>query len=403
MKNNLNLKNNFGKEKNNKKDIKKKIKDFNNIYQNLIKDFKNKKKTLNVINDEYSFNFKIDELKKFKKYKTIVIIGMGGSILGIESIYNFLEKNIKKKVYFFDDIDENKLLKFKKENNLFKVLFIIISKSGNTLETITNIFSLKILKKNLKNIILVSEKKNNLIFNLSKKLNLFFIEHNKFIGGRYSVLSETGILPAYLMGVNIKKLREKILDFLKKKRSLLQESSVFLSKNLETKKINNLIFLNYAPELEKFLFWCQQLISESLGKKGFGFLPVISGAPKDHHSLLQLYLDGPKDKLFYIFSIEKKSKLKINLKNLSNEFKFLNKKLLSTVKLAQKNAVIKSLKKNKIPFREITIKKTSEDVLGKLFSFFILETIIVAKLSKINPYDQPAVEQVKVETKKLLN
>ena len=403
MKNNLNFKNNFGKEKNNKKDIKKKVKDFNNIYQNLIKDFKNKKKTLNVIDDEYSFNFKIDEIKKFKKYKTIAIIGMGGSILGIESIHNFLEKNIKKKVYFFDDIDENKLLKFKKENNLFKVLFIIISKSGNTLETITNIFSLKILKKNLKNIILVSEKKNNLIFNLSKKLNLFFIEHNKFIGGRYSVLSETGILPAYLMGVNIKKLREKILDFLKKKRSFLQESSVFLSKNLETKKINSLIFLNYAPELEKFLFWCQQLISESLGKKGFGFLPIISAAPKDHHSLLQLYLDGPKDKLFYIFNIEKKSKFKINLKNLSNEFKFLNKKLLSTIKLAQKNAVIESLKKNKIPFREIIIKKTSEDVLGKLFSFFILETIIVAKLSKINPYDQPAVEQVKVETKKLLN
>ncbi len=114
-------------------------------------------------------------------------------------------------------------------------------------------------------------------------------------------------------------------------------------------------------------------------------------------------MDGPKDKLFYIFNIEKKSKFKINLKNLSNEFKFLNKKLLSTIKLAQKNAVIESLKKNKIPFREIIIKKTSEDVLGKLFSFFILETIIVAKLSKINPYDQPAVEQVKVETKKLLN
>ena len=403
MKNKLYLKNNFEKGKKNKKDLKKKIKNFNDIYQSLIKDFKNKKKSLNVIDDKYSFNFKINELKKFKKYKTIAIVGMGGSILGIESIYNFLEKNIKKKVYFFDDIDENKLLKFKKENNLFKVLFIIISKSGNTLETITNIFSLKILKKNLKNIILVSEKKNNLIFNLSKKLNLFFIEHNKFIGGRYSVLSETGILPAYLMGVNIKKLREKILDFLKKKRSFLQESSLFLSKNLKTKKINSLIFLNYAPELEKFLFWCQQLISESLGKKGFGFLPVISAAPKDHHSLLQLYLDGPKDKLFYIFSIEKKSKFKINLKNLSNEFKFLNKKLLSTVKLSQKNAVIESLKKNKIPFREIIIKKTSEDVLGKLFSFFILETIIVAKLSKINPYDQPAVEQVKVETKKLLN
>ena len=205
------------------------------------------------------------------------------------------------------------------------------------------------------------------------------------------------------MGVNIKKLREKLFNFLKKKRSFLLESSVFLSKNLGTKKINSLIFLNYAPELEKFLFWCQQLISESLGKKGFGFLPVISAAPKDHHSLLQLYLDGPKDKLFYIFSVEKKTKSKIDLKNLSSEYKFLNKKLLSTVKLAQKNAVIESLKKNKIPFREIIIKKTSEEILGKLFSFFILETIIVAKLSKINPYDQPAVEQVKVETEKLLN
>ena len=77
---------------------------------------------------------------------------------------------------------------------------------------------------------------------------------------------------------------------------------------LNSKKFNNLIFLNYAPELEKFLYWCQQLIAESLGKKNKGFLPIISNVPKDHHSLLQLYLDGPKDKIFYIFSYEKKKK-----------------------------------------------------------------------------------------------
>ena len=69
--------------------------------------------------------------------------------------------------------------------------------------------------------------------------------------------------------------------------------------------MNNLIFLNYSPKLEKFLFWCQQLIAESLGKKGYGFLPTISNAPKDHHSLLQLYLDGPNDKIFYIFSLDR--------------------------------------------------------------------------------------------------
>ena len=117
---------------------------------------------------------------------------------------------------------------------------------------------------------------------------------------------------------------------------------------LNSKKYNNLIFLNYSPELEKFLFWCQQLIAESLGKKNKGFLPVISNVPKDHHSLLQLYLDGPKDKIFYIFYRNLNSKIKINLNNSLVKKNFLNKKSLNQVKSAQKNALIKSLKKNKI-------------------------------------------------------
>ena len=108
------------------------------------------------------------------------------------------------------------------------------------------------------------------------------------------------------MGINILKLRSKIKIFLKKKKKkFLKKSSIKISKFLlNQKKYNNLIFLNYSPELEKFLFWCQQLIAESLGKKKKGFFPIISNVPKDHHSLLQLYLDGPKDKIFYIFSFE---------------------------------------------------------------------------------------------------
>ena len=97
----------------------------------------------------------------------------------------FLEKN-KKKVYFFDDLDENKLISLKKKEYLPKILFIIISKSGNTIETLSNTFALNIIKKNSKNIILISERKNNVLFSLSKKLNLFYIEHNPNIGGRYS-------------------------------------------------------------------------------------------------------------------------------------------------------------------------------------------------------------------------
>ena len=167
--------------------------------------------------------------------------------------------------------------------------------------------------------------------------------------------------------------------------------------------MNNLILLNYSPQLEQFLFWCQQLIAESLGKKGKGFLPLISNVPKDHHSLLQLYLDGPKDKLFYIFSCEGVSKNKISIQEGFKISNLLDKKKLSSIKKAQKEALIKTFIKNKIPYREFKIKKINEEVLGVLFSYFMLETVIVAKLAKINPYDQPAVEQVKLFTKNFLN
>ena len=103
---------------------------------------------------------------------------------------------------------------------------------------------------------------------LSRKFNLFYVEHKKNIGGRYSVLSEVGIIPAYLMGADIFKLRFNIRKFLKnKENSFLRNSSVQLASLIQRKKITNLIFLNYAPELKKFLYWCQQLIAESLGKK----------------------------------------------------------------------------------------------------------------------------------------
>ena len=206
------------------------------------------------------------------------------------------------------------------------------------------------------------------------------------------------------MGINILKLRSRNLEFLNGKEILyLRDSAIKLANLLNTKKINNLIFLCYSPKLEKFLFWCQQLIAESLGKKNKGFLPMISSGPKDHHSLLQLYLDGPKNKIFYIFSIDDKAKEKINIKKDLNINNFLNKKYLSKIKLAQKDALVESFKKHNIPFREFKIKTTKEEVLGKLFSYFMLETVIIAKLIKVNPYDQPAVEQVKAITKRLLS
>ena len=399
MKLNLNFYNSLGLEKGEKKLIKK----ISKIFSQLIDETKNQRETLNLLSNKYKFNFKISEFKKFKKFKTIAVIGMGGSILGVEAIHNFLEFKIKKKVYFFNNLDENKIIDFKNKENLSKVLFIIISKSGHTIETITNTFLMKIVKKNSKNLIIVSEKNNSFLYLLAKKFNLFYVEHKKTIGGRYSVLSEVGIVPAYLMGINIIKLRANIMYWFKGSNKIfLKKSSVKLSKFMNSKKYTSLVFLNYSPQLEKFLYWCQQLIAESLGKKGKGFLPIVSPAPKDHHSLLQLYLDGPKNKIYTIFSDVNNSLEKIKIEKKIDSKNLLQNKTLKEIITAQKRALIKTLKNKTIPFREFIILKNNEEVLGLLFSYFILETIAVGKLSNIDPFSQPAVEEVKKYTKKLL-
>ncbi len=386
-----------------KNSIKDLSREFNNIFKKICEDINNSQKTLHVLSKEFNLNFKIKELKNFKKFKTIAIIGMGGSILGTEAIYSFLEEKIKKKVYFFNDLNAKKILDFKKKENLKKTLIFVISKSGDTVETLSNIFLLNIIKKNSKNIIIISERANNLLYNLAKKFNLKYVEHKSHIGGRYSVLSETGMIPAYLMGLNTFSLRKNIKKFLNgSNKTFLKNSTVQLANLLSSKKKNNLIFLNYSPRIEKFLFWCQQLIAESLGKNKNGFLPVVSNVPKDHHSLLQLYLDGPRDKIFSIFSINEEVKLKTSLKKLRIN-NFLHNKHLSEIKNAQQKALIKILKEKKLPFREFKIKKINEKVLGELFSYFILETVIIGKLVNLNPYNQPAVEQVKKYTKKILN
>jgi len=172
---------------------------------------------------------------------------------------------------------------------------------------------------------------------------------------------------------------------------------------LNLKKINNSVILNYDSSLNDLGYWYQQLVAESLGKKGKGINPTLSFAPKDHHSLLQLYLDGPKDKFFTFFSSSKKEdKLKIFQDIIPNNMKFLKNKKLKFIINAQSDAVKNIFKLKNIPFRQFTFKKRNEEELGEIFTFFVLETILLSRLMNINPFDQPAVEQVKIETKKIL-
>ena len=178
-----------------------------------------------------------------------------------------------------------------------KAVNIIISKSGNTLETISN-FSYLIKNNNYKNIF-ITEKKNNYLFNIANKLKSEIFEHKNFIGGRYSVLSEVGMLPAELMGFNERKFK-KFNEVIKNNYFLINLINNVNStlKYVKEGKFNSII-LNYDERSENLFKWYQQLIAESLGKKSKGILPVISTMPKDNHSLLQLYLDGPKKNFFY--------------------------------------------------------------------------------------------------------
>ena len=345
------------------------------------------------LSKNYQNNYNIKLLKKFKSIKNFRIIGMGGSILGAETIYNFLKKKIKKKFHFVDNLSP----KLKKEKK--KIANLVISKSGNTIETIVNANIL--IKKNDKNIFITENKKNYLNV-LAKKLKAEIVHHNNFIGGRYSVLSEVGMLPAELMGLKCENFRQ--YNSLIKNKKFVNELINNVSSTLyfiKKKKFNSII-INYDSQSDSLFKWYQQLIAESLGKKSKGLLPIVSSMPKDNHSVMQLYLDGFKNNFYTFFYTHEKKTNKINSNKILNSLKILKNKNLSEIIYAQKKATENVFKRKKIPFRSFEIKKRDEKTLGELFVFFILETILIGKCLKLNPYDQPAVELIKKETKKQL-
>ena len=352
---------------------------------------------------KYILNFNNKKIKKYLRYKNIIIIGMGGSILGTKSIYSFFKKKIKKNIFFFDNLDSNLHYKLNKIKDIKKSCVIVISKSGETIETISNLGA--ILKKiPLKNkLIFVTEKKSSPLKNIATRLNCEIIEHKKYIGGRFSVMSESSMLPAKLMSLKINNFRnlDKLISNKKFVASLINSAASIYT--LNQNRINNSVLLNYESSLNDLGKWYQQLVAESLGKKGKGINPILSYGPMDHHSLLQNYLDGPKDKFFTFFTSSHNDKnYKISPKILSNKIKFLSNMTLDNVIKAQAIATKNVFIKKNIPLRHIFFYKKNVEELGAIFTFFVLETILLSRLMHINPFDQPAVEEVKIETRKIL-
>tara|TARA_B110000467_G_C18109309_1_gene361609 strand:- start:239 stop:754 length:516 start_codon:yes stop_codon:yes gene_type:complete len=168
------------------------------------------------------------------------------------------------------------------------------------------------------------------------------------------------------------------------------------------KKRFNSVIINYDEKSENLFNWYQQLVAESLGKKNKGLLPIVSNMPKDNHSVMQLYLDGFKNNFFTFFYVNEKNSKKIKNNSILSSQYYLKNKNLSQIVFAQKKATENVFKRKNIPFRSFEIQKRDEKTLGELFCFFILETILIGKSMNLNPYDQPAVELIKKETKKLL-
>ena len=368
----------------------------NKIFKNLkINYLKGQIKFLLSFSKNYKYSYSKKLVHKYKNFLNFRVIGMGGSILGAKAIFQFLNHKIKKNFFFIDNLQNR--LDLKKNKKSF--VNLVISKSGNTLETISNANIL--IKKNNKNIFII-ENKNNYLNNLANQIKAEVVEHKNYIGGRYSILSEVGMLPAELMGLNEKEFKR--LNYLINNKSFINQliQNVASTLSLVNKGKYLSVILNYDHKSENLFKWYQQLLAESLGKKSKGILPIISTMPKDNHSLMQFYLDGPKKNFYTFFSCAEKNSNQINKKLLLKSHSYLSNKNIKKIIYSQMLATQNIFKRKKIPYRSFEILQRNEKTLGEIFCFFILETILLGRALKVNPFDQPSVELIKKETKKIL-
>jgi glucose-6-phosphate isomerase len=354
----------------------------------------------NTLSAEYQKTVSLKKsILKQKLHKNILVIGMGGSVLGSKMFSSFF--GLDKNYYFLDNLNNSIVNNFIKKD-LSKFSIFIISKSGKTLETLTNcniiLNNFNKRKKNIsKNFIVISER-NNILSNFAKKNNLMFFEHNINLSGRYSVLSEVGLL---MFNLDYKKIIQGINSVLKKglNKNLIRNAATLLTL-IKKSKIDTHVSLIYSHNLLSYGYWHQQLLAESIGKKGKDFTPIISECPKDHHSIMQLYLDGKKNKFFTFFKTIN-NKLDQPIKDYFDQ-KFKRNSLNNIIN-SQFNATINIFKKNLIPFRVVLIdqKKPIKSFIS-LIVYSMLETVILCKALNLNPFNQPAVEEIKKETYSLL-
>ena len=335
-----------------------------------------------------------------KKYQ--LVVGMGGSSAGAKAINMRIEGN----VFFLDNYDPTYLQNFFKDYNIKDFTIYVISKSGSTFETLAmcnlifqHLLKISTIEEIIKHVIIITEESKSLLSDFAKKNNLQIIHHNKKIGGRFSVFSETAMILFDFDPDKISNSAQSVV--LKLTENNLEDdtnpavnAAVILTLQ-ERYGINYNINLLYDYTLKNYSYWFHQLFAESLGKNKKALTPMTSICPKDHHSLMQLFIDGSKNKLFNIYQpFLTEESLKFSPLGLGSiETKTPNELLES-----QYLSVIKTFKNLKIPHRLVTSAGDKISNIFELFSYNILETVVLGYAQNLNPYDQPAVEQIKVNT-----
>ena len=361
----------------------------------------------------------IDELQsvveQYRQFDDVVIFGTGGSSLGAEAlqqISTITNSGTKfPKLHIITNIDPYTYKHRFRKMDFEKTGFIVISKSGGTLETIMQFLTIvpeirKVIGEDrLKDVItIITQDGDNPLRKLAQQHNLPVLEHDKDLGGRYSVFSLVGILPALLVGLSAVEFRQGAEFVLQQAidkpiaDSLPAIGASIQVGLMEQDNISASVLLAYSDRLGSLARWYRQLWAESLGKDGYGTSPIYGMGPVDQHSQLQLWLDGPKDKFFTLIHTEKDVKTDpIEDTYLdAMDMEYIRGRSLADLMESSCFATYQTLADNGRPTRMLSLDGVSVSSMGAVMMHYILETVFSAHLLGVNPFDQPAVEQGKV-------
>ncbi len=360
----------------------------------------------------------VEEIRKLAEEKrkhtdTLVLVGIGGSSLGAECLIHALDK--AENFYVLDNVDPYKVASVLDRIDPQRTCFNVVSKSGGTTETIVNFMAvLEVLKRSMlwdeakRNIVITTDPEKGILREIAQREGIASLPVPSNVGGRFSVLSPVGLFPAAYMGVDLDALlmgAKKAVDWcmcesLEKNPAWLIASLHYLH---AIRGKNIAVMMPYCERLSLFVSWWRQLWAESLGKDGKGQTPVKAMGTVDQHSQIQLYNDGPKDKLITFMVVEDFGRdVKLHNHLGIADFHYLNGKTLSQVMYASYLGTASALAKNKVPFITVKLDRIDEAHLGALFMVYEFATAISGYLYDINPFDQPGVEEGKRLTHGLL-